>query len=303
MIEQIDGFQASADEAQQIASTDPDPEMAAMAAEELAGLRASIEVTRAKLDALAAGPAQAADERDILLEVRAGAGGEEAALFAAELLRMYLRFAERSGLKADLISKNETDGSGVREAVIEVRGKRAWSTFRFESGVHRVQRIPATESSGRVHTSTATVAVMPKVAETEFELNLSDVRIDTYCATGPGGQGVNTTYSAVRLTHIPTGTVVAIQDEKSQVSNKEKAFALLRSRLAAAQREREAAERAAERRDQVGSGDRAEKIRTYNFGQDRMTDHRIGLDRHNLKGILDGDLASVVEALSSAGAA
>jgi peptide chain release factor 1 len=276
-----------------------DPEVRALAREEMASLEPVLEGAQATLRSLLL-PRDPNDERDILIELRAGAGGDEAAIFAADLLRMYLRFAERSGFKAELLSKTDSINNGARDAVVEIHGDGAYSRFKFESGVHRVQRVPATETAGRIHTSTATVAVLPKVEETEVVLDPKEVRIDLYCATGPGGQGVNTTYSAVRLTHLPTGIVVAIQDEKSQTKNKEKAYALLRARIAAAEQAKAHAAEDVIRRGMVGSGDRAEKIRTYNAAQDRVTDHRIGLDLHNLDSVLDGDLGKLVDALATA---
>ena len=238
------------------------------------------------------------DDRDVIMEVRAGAGGEEAALFAAELLRMYLRYAANHRFKTDLINVNETGIGGIKEAILEVSGDGAYSRLKFEGGVHRVQRIPATESSGRIHTSTATVVVMPEAEEVEIEIDEDkDLRIEVKRSSGPGGQSVNTTDSAVRITHLPTGLVVEIQDEKSQHKNKAKALSVLRSRLyerqLAAQREADSAAR----RSMVGAGDRAEKIRTYNFPQDRVTDHRIGMDLSNLPGVLQGDLDRLIDAL------
>jgi peptide chain release factor 1 len=243
-------------------------------------------------------PRDPADEGDVILEIRAGAGGEEAALFAAELFRMYTRYAQRHGWKAELMSLHETGIEGVKEAIVEIAGDGAYSRLKFEGGTHRVQRVPVTESSGRIHTSTATVVVMPEVEETEIEIDEEkDLRIDVKRSSGPGGQSVNTTDSAVRITHLPTGTVVEIQDEKSQHKNKAKALAVLRARLNEAERQRQRAAQSAARRSMIGSGDRSDKVRTYNFPQDRVTDHRIGMDLSNLPRVLDGELDRLIDAL------
>jgi peptide chain release factor 1 len=237
------------------------------------------------------------DEKNAIVEVRAGAGGDEAALFAAELQRMIMRYAERQRLKPTILSTTEAGLGGVKEVIFEVKGKGAFGALKYESGVHRVQRVPVTESTGRIHTSTATVAVLPEVEDVEIRIDPNDVRVDVYRSTGPGGQSVNTTDSAVRLTHIPSGLVVSCQDEKSQLQNKERAFQILRARLFdQAQAEQDAAV-SAQRRSQVGTGDRAQKVRTYNFPQGRVTDHRIGLTSHRLEAILQGELDEFTEAL------
>ncbi|NLU49068.1 MAG: peptide chain release factor 1 [Syntrophomonadaceae bacterium] len=237
------------------------------------------------------------DEKNVIMEIRAGTGGEEAALFAADLFKMYSRYAEQQGWKVDIMNTSYSDLDGFKEIVFVVEGKGAYSRLKFESGVHRVQRIPVTESGGRIHTSAATVAVLPEAEEVEVEINPNDLRIDVFCSSGPGGQSVNTTQSAVRVTHIPTGLVVSCQDEKSQHKNKDKAMRVLRSRLLELKQAEHNAEIAGTRRSQVGTGDRSERIRTYNFPQGRVTDHRIGLTLHRLDSVLAGDLDEIIDAL------
>ncbi len=240
------------------------------------------------------------DSKNIIVEVRAGTGGEEAALFASELSRGYIRFAEEQGFTVELLDKSESESGGVKEISFAVKGAGAYAKFKFESGTHRVQRIPATESKGRIHTSAITVAVLPEAEEVDIEIKPEDIRVDTFCSSGPGGQSVNTTYSAIRITHAPTGIVVSQQDEKSQIKNRAKAMRVLRSRLLAHEEEKLAAERGSLRSKMVGSGDRSEKIRTYNFPQDRVTDHRIGQNFNNLPGIMEGNLSAIVSALMEA---
>ncbi len=278
---------------------DPDTEVRARARDELETLRGRHDEVEAELHRLLV-PRDPNDDRNVILEVRAGTGGDEAALFAADLYRMYARYADTRRWRMELLSSSESGTGGFKEAIAEVTGAGAYSRLKYESGVHRVQRVPVTEASGRIHTSTATVSVLPEADEVEVNIPDKDLRVDVYRSSGPGGQSVNTTDSAVRITHLPTGLVVAIQDEKSQHKNKAKAMAVLRARLLEMEEQRLAEERGEQRRSQVGSGERAEKIRTYNFPDDRVTDHRIGLTVHNLPGLLQGDLDRLVDPLAEA---
>jgi peptide chain release factor 1 len=275
-----------------------DAEMKALAEEEIRGLEDRIAGIDETIRVLLV-PRDPNDERDVVLEIRAGTGGDEAALFAADLFRMYSRFAERRGWKVDVLSSNETGGGGLKEVIATVEGKGVYGRFKHESGVHRVQRVPATEASGRIHTSTATVAVLPEAEEVDITIEPKDIRIDTCCSSGPGGQSVNTTYSAVRLTHLPTGIVVSQQDEKSQIKNRQKAMKVLRSRLYDMEMRKQQDAIAKERRGQVGSGDRSEKIRTYNFKENRVTDHRINFTMHQLEDALDGDLDGLIDQMTA----
>jgi peptide chain release factor 1 len=276
-----------------------DDDMAVLAKEEVESLQGRRERLLQELK-VALLPKDPADKKDVIVEIRAGAGGEEAALFAASLFRMYSRYAAAKGWKVDILSSNETGIGGFKEAIFEIKGKGVYSRLKYESGVHRVQRVPVTESSGRIHTSTATVAVLPEAEEVEVAVDPNDLRVDTFRSGGAGGQNVNKVASAVRITHIPTGMVVVCQDERSQLQNKIKAMAVLRARLLDQERQRQFQEVTDARRSQVGTGDRSEKIRTYNFPQSRVTDHRIGLTIHNLEGILEGNLDDIIDAVATA---
>ena len=286
------------DQSKELLENEKDPELLEMTREEIKLLEGELSAFEDQLRILLI-PKDPNDEKNAILEIRAGAGGDEAGIFAGDLLRMYSRFAETQGWKVEIMGANEASSGGYKEVIAMIHGTGVFSRFKYERGVHRVQRVPETESQGRIHTSTCTVAVLPEAEEVEIEVDEKDLRIDVYRSSGPGGQSVNTTDSAVRITHVPTGIVVAMQDEKSQLKNKDKAMRVLRARLL----EKKQAERDAERRDnrrsQVGTGDRSEKIRTYNFPQSRLTDHRIGLSLHSLDAVLDGDLDQVVEPLQA----
>jgi peptide chain release factor 1 len=283
-------------ESKAVLADEKDPDMRAYAQDELTQLEARVAQVEADLKVLLL-PKDPNDEKDIILEIRAGTGGDEATLFADEMFRMYSRYAETQGWKVEVLSTSESSVGGLKEVIAIIEGKRVFSQLKYESGVHRVQRVPATEQQGRVHTSAVTVAVLPEAEDVDIKIEAKDLRIDTFCSSGPGGQSVNTTYSAVRITHIPTNTVVSCQDEKSQIKNREKGMRVLRSRLYEIEMQKQQEALAKERKAMVGSGDRSEKIRTYNFPQNRVTDHRIGLTIHQLTEVMDGKLQPIVDAL------
>ena len=283
-------------ESKAVLSDEKDPDMRTYAQDELTQLEARLAQVEADLKVLLL-PKDPNDEKDVILEIRAGTGGDEATLFADEMFRMYSRYAETQGWKVEVLSTSESSVGGLKEVIAIIEGKRVFSQLKYESGVHRVQRVPATEQQGRVHTSAVTVAVLPEAEDVDIKIEAKDLRIDTFCSSGPGGQSVNTTYSAVRITHIPTNTVVSCQDEKSQIKNREKGMRVLRSRLYEVEMQKQQEALAKERKSMVGSGDRSEKIRTYNFPQNRLTDHRIGLTVHQLPEIMDGKLQPVIDAL------
>jgi peptide chain release factor 1 len=285
--------------AQEIAQTEElvsagDPDMRELAREELKALVARRDALLGELKIMLI-PKDPNDDKNVVLEIRAGTGGDEAALFAADLFRMYSKFAERQGWRVEVMSTNDTGVGGLKEVIATIEGRSVYSKLKYESGVHRVQRVPATEASGRVHTSTVTVAVLPEAEEVDVQINEKDLRIDTFCSSGPGGQSVNTTYSAVRVTHLPTGVVVSQQDEKSQIKNRAKAMKVLRARLFEMELRKQQEAIAKDRRSQVGTGERSEKIRTYNFKENRVTDHRVNFTSHRLGDVLNGDLSEVLD--------
>jgi len=282
--------------AQELADGADDDEMREMARKEVEELQQKLEATDTELKLLLI-PSDPNDEKNVIVEIRAGTGGDEATLFAAEMLRMYSRYAERQGWKFEVLEASESGIGGFKEAIVLIEGDKVYSKMKHESGVHRVQRVPQTEASGRIHTSAITVAVLPEAEEVDVKIDPKDLRIDTFCSSGPGGQSVNTTYSAVRITHLPTNTVVSMQDEKSQIKNREKAMRVLRARLQELEEQKQHDAVASERRSMVGSGDRSEKIRTYNFKENRVTDHRIGLTIHQLDLVMEGALDEIIQAL------
>ncbi len=292
------GALAELTKVQEMVRAEADQELREMAHDEVRALEAKRDALDAEIPLLLI-PRDPNDDKNVLLEIRAGTGGDEAALFATDVFRMYSRYAERRGWKIDVVSMSRTGQGGIKEVIAMIEGARVYSKLRYESGVHRVQRVPATEASGRIHTSAITVAVLPEAEEVDVKIEAKDLRIDTFCSSGPGGQSVNTTYSAVRITHLPTNTVVSCQDEKSQIKNREKAMKVLRARLYEVALDEQQKAIASDRKSQVGSGDRSEKIRTYNFQQARVSDHRIGLTLHRLQDILDGDLEEIIQGLSA----
>ena len=284
--------------ARDLADMADDDEMREMAALEISEIETKLPTAEEELKVLLI-PKDPNDEKNVILEIRAGTGGDEATLFAAEILRMYARYAERQGWKMDVMEASDNGMGGIKDAVAVIEGDNVYSKMRFESGVHRVQRVPQTETQGRIHTSAITVAILPEAEEVDVQINQNDLRIDTFCSSGPGGQSVNTTYSAVRITHMPTGVVVSMQDEKSQIKNREKAMRVLRARLQELEEQKQHDAQSAERKSMVGSGDRSEKIRTYNFKENRVSDHRIGMTVHQLELVMEGQIDEFVSALQT----
>lgn len=295
---EVKKMRADLEGAKELMAMADDEDMRQMAQTEIEAIETKLPVAEEELKVLLL-PKDPNDDKNVIMEIRAGTGGDEATLFAAEMLRMYSRYAERQGWKFEVLEASDTGVGGIKEASVVIEGDRVYSKLRYESGVHRVQRVPSTETQGRIHTSAITIAVLPEAEEVDIQINQNDLRIDTFCSSGPGGQSVNTTYSAVRITHMPTGVVVSMQDEKSQIKNREKAMRVLRARLQELEEQKQHDAMSAERKSQVGSGDRSEKIRTYNFKENRVSDHRIGLTVYQLDQVMEGNLDEFVNALTT----